>query len=64
LVIENGRIIEDGAPATLAQQPGTRYRNLLEAEAQVRQGLWEGAGWRKMIIDDGILQSELPDVEP
>jgi ATP-binding cassette subfamily B protein len=55
LVIEDGRIIEDGVPDTLAGNPASRYSQLLGAEDAVRRGLWESAEWRRMVIDDGLL---------
>ncbi len=56
LVIENGRIVEDAAPSALAAQPNSRYRAMLDAEAEVRRGLWEGAMWRRLWIEAGELQ--------
>ncbi len=55
LVIEEGRIIEDGDPEVLAGNPDSRYRQLLDAEQAVRRGLWESAEWRRLVIDDGRL---------
>ena len=66
LVIEDGQILEDGGPAQLAQQPGSRYRSLLQAEEEVRKGLWQGADWRRMTIADGHLEENelpMPDIE-
>jgi ATP-binding cassette subfamily B protein len=57
LVVEGGRIVEDGDPATLSVQPGSRYRALLEAENQVREGLWSSAIWRRLRLDAGHLYS-------
>jgi ATP-binding cassette subfamily B protein len=56
LVIENGRIIEDGAPNNLATQPDSRYRALLDAEDEVRRKIWESADWRRLILQDGRLR--------
>ncbi len=56
LVIENGRIVEDAAPAALAAQPASRYRAMLDAEEEVRRGLWESAAWRRLWIEEGELQ--------
>jgi ATP-binding cassette subfamily B protein len=56
LVIENGRIVEDAAPPALAAQPNSRYRAMLDAEEEVRRGLWEGAAWRRLWMEAGELQ--------
>jgi len=55
LVIERGRIAEDGSPATLAGQLGSRYAALLAAETQVREKLWSGALWRRQWLESGHL---------
>jgi ATP-binding cassette subfamily B protein len=56
IVIENGRIVENAAPGVLAQQPGSRYRAMLDAEEAVRRGLWQGADWRRLWIEGGALR--------
>jgi ATP-binding cassette subfamily B protein len=53
LVIENGRLAEDGAPAVLAADRATRYRAMLDAEQQVRVGLWGAPDWRPVRIEAG-----------
>jgi ATP-binding cassette subfamily B protein len=54
LVVEGGRIVEDGSPAKLAQA-ASRYRELLDAEALVRDQLWQGAHWRRLQVSGGRL---------
>ncbi|WP_437777412.1 ATP-binding cassette domain-containing protein [Sorangium sp. So ce1097] len=53
LVVEGGRVVEDGAPAELAARPGSRYRALLDAEAAVQRGLWSSDGWRRLRVVRG-----------
>jgi ABC-type bacteriocin/lantibiotic exporter with double-glycine peptidase domain len=55
LVVEGGRIVEDGAPLELARRSGSRYRSLLEAEEAVREGLWAGVAWRRLRLEKGCL---------
>ena len=55
LVIDQGRVIEDGAPADLAAAPGSKYRALIEAEQQVREGMWTAKSWRPMRMEKGTL---------
>jgi ATP-binding cassette subfamily B protein len=55
LVVEGGRLVEDGAPAALAAQPCSRYRALLDAEAMVHERLWSGQVWRRVCLEDGRL---------
>lgn len=55
LVVEQGRIVEDGAPAALLAQPESRYRALIAAEENVRRHLWSGKQWRWLWLEDGAL---------
>jgi ABC-type bacteriocin/lantibiotic exporter with double-glycine peptidase domain len=54
LVIEDGRIVEDGAPSALASR-ASRYRELLDTEQRVRDNLWQGAQWRRLQLREGRL---------
>jgi ATP-binding cassette subfamily B protein len=54
LVVEDGRIIEDGNPRELAAAP-SRYRDLLDAEATVNDSMWQGDFWRRLTLADGRL---------
>jgi ATP-binding cassette subfamily B protein len=52
LVIEGGRIIEDGAPAQLAERTDSRYAGLLAAETRALARL-AGPAWRHLRVDGG-----------
>ncbi len=56
LVIEAGRIVEDGSPEELAARPDGRYRAMLEAEHQVRTDLWASDRWRKVRLKRGAVE--------
>ncbi|HEY0004109.1 MAG TPA: ATP-binding cassette domain-containing protein [Pyrinomonadaceae bacterium] len=58
LVVEGGRIVEQGCPAQLEAQPGSRYSALLEAEESVREGLWSGQEWRRLRMESGLILEE------
>jgi len=58
VVMEGGRIVEDGAPPDLAARPASRYRAMLEAEQAVRVSLWEAADWRRLWIEGGRLREK------
>lgn len=60
LVMQDGKIIEDGSPQTLAEVESSRYRSLLVAEDSVRKGLWDSTEWKRWTIDGGAIQKE-PD---
>jgi len=55
LVIEHGRIVEQGLPWELAEQPDSRYRQLLDQEKAVGQDLWSDIGWRRLWLRGGVL---------
>ncbi len=51
LVVDDGRVVADGAPSALAQQAGP-YRDLLCADAEVN-AMW--SGWRHAHLSGGAL---------
>jgi ATP-binding cassette subfamily B protein len=53
LVVEGGRIAEDGDPRALAVRPASRYRELLNAEDSIRSGLWANDEWRRLRMEGG-----------
>ncbi|MGH9630406.1 MAG: ATP-binding cassette domain-containing protein [Bryobacteraceae bacterium] len=53
IVIEQGRIMEDGSPATLARRSDSRYRQMLESDRAIRAGVWSKDAWRTMRLDGG-----------
>jgi ABC-type bacteriocin/lantibiotic exporter with double-glycine peptidase domain len=56
LVVESGRIVEDGSPEDLVRQPDSTYRKLLLAEEEVREGLWSNNNWQHLHLRDGQLR--------
>lgn len=63
LVVEDGRVVEDGAPAALMAREGSRYRALREADEVVRSGLWTGATWRRLRLERGALTEATTQVD-
>jgi ATP-binding cassette subfamily B protein len=53
LVVNTGRIVEDGHPAYLSAQPDSHYRALLDAESRAKHALWCDPAWRHMRLDAG-----------
>ena len=53
LVIERGRVVEDGDPMALAQRSSSRYRRMLHAHDAVHARIGSGAEWRRIRFDDG-----------
>lgn len=57
IVVEDGRVVEDGSPAELLNRSNSRYHGLFRAEQSVRTGLWSDASWRRLWLDDGQIQT-------
>ena len=58
LVIDGGRVVEDGAPDALLAREGGRFRALVDSEAAVRERLAGEPGWRRLRVEDGGLVEE------
>ncbi len=58
LVVEDGRVVEDGAPAELSARQGSRYRALLDAEDELRRSLFAGDEFRKVWLEGRALREE------
>jgi ATP-binding cassette subfamily B protein len=48
VVVDGGRVVEDGHPTKLASDSSSRYAALLAAEEEVRTGMWSGGRWRRL----------------
>jgi ATP-binding cassette subfamily B protein len=59
LVVDQGRVVEDGAPKRLAGQADTRYAHLLAAEVRARARL-DGPEWRHLRMDKGQIEERAP----
>jgi len=53
LILDRGRIVEDGDPMQLSQTPSSRFRRLLQAQEAVLARLTTGAEWRRIRLDSG-----------
>jgi ATP-binding cassette subfamily B protein len=56
LVMDGGRIVEDGSPQNLSRTSGSRYRELLDAAASVSECVWSDLAWRTMRFEEGRLR--------
>lgn len=53
LVIEDGRVVEDASPRALAEDEGSRYFALLDADRRVHDRIWKSEGWRHVSVEGG-----------
>jgi len=60
IVLERGRLVEDGRPAELAAIEGSRLGQLLEGERRLEQVVSAAAGWKRMSLVDGRLSANRP----
>jgi ABC-type bacteriocin/lantibiotic exporter with double-glycine peptidase domain len=58
LVMEDGQIVESGAPAELLGQTGSRYAALLAGAREVAPRLGKESGWRRLRIHNGLLLND------
>lgn len=58
LVVEGGRIVEDGKPSELFECQGSRFRAMFDAGHAVRQGLWADPTWRHLKLACGQLREQ------
>jgi ATP-binding cassette subfamily B protein len=58
LVIDGGRIVEDGDPAELGNHPGSRYAALVRGDRELRATEWSAARWRRVWLADGKLRED------
>jgi len=56
LVIENGRVVENGPPQQLLAEPASRYAALVRADEENQRAIWRGGGWRTWRLGDGRLE--------
>ncbi|HEY4975288.1 MAG TPA: hypothetical protein VII41_16870, partial [Steroidobacteraceae bacterium] len=55
LVIERGRVIEQGPPHVLCANPASRYNALLAEERAVSREMWSHPKWRRLRLHAGAL---------
>jgi ATP-binding cassette subfamily B protein len=60
LVIEGGRVAEDGPPTHLAVVADSRFRALLDAEDALHRGIWASPRWRRLRMTAGYLTEITP----
>jgi ATP-binding cassette subfamily B protein len=63
LVIDGGRVIEDGEPRALFAEASSRYRALADADGQLRRKVFAAGRWRQLRLDDGRLMETERDAQ-
>jgi ATP-binding cassette subfamily B protein len=58
LVIEEGRVVQDGRPRDLAEQPGSRFHSMLQSERAIREEMWAATDWRHLKLQEGTLTGQ------
>lgn len=58
LVIDGGRIVEDGAPGELCRRPGSRYAALVEGDRALHDREWSAARWRRVWVEGGRIRED------
>jgi ABC-type bacteriocin/lantibiotic exporter with double-glycine peptidase domain len=60
LVIEDGRVVEEGPPRQLVDDQGSRYGALVAGDRAMQNGDWADGEWRKLWLENGRLREETP----
>ncbi len=58
VVIDGGRVVEDGSPAELAGREDSLYRRLLDAEESLFRELWMSGGFRRLRLERGTITTQ------
>jgi ABC-type bacteriocin/lantibiotic exporter with double-glycine peptidase domain len=58
LVVDRGKIVEDGAPEELATNPGSRFAQLIVEQERVQEQIRRSAAWRRFRIDEAGLEEQ------
>lgn len=58
LVVDEGRIVEEGCPRELYEQSHSRYRALLDQDESMHNNLWSSSLWRRWRMTDGRVREE------
>lgn len=53
LVVDAGRLVQDGPPAVLESEPESLYRAMLDRETALHTTLWTSASWRRVRVAHG-----------
>jgi len=56
IVMDRGRIIEDGRPCSLLEKSDSRYRTLMDAEKKIRTGFRTDKHWRHIRMEYGVIK--------
>ncbi len=56
LVLEEGRIVEQGSPDALSARAGSRYRQLIETERELLETFEDDSVWRRFEMVNGTLR--------
>ncbi len=63
VVMEHGQILENGAPAELAERKTSAYHRMLEADRIAWDSLWSDQQWRKLWLEKGKLSEKTESLD-
>jgi ABC-type bacteriocin/lantibiotic exporter with double-glycine peptidase domain len=58
LVLDHGRLVEDGEPLQLAQTPSSRYRRLLQAQESLQSRIAASGEWKRIRLESGRIVND------
>jgi ABC-type proline/glycine betaine transport system ATPase subunit len=63
VVVEDGRIVEQGPPQELWANPSSRYRALSRQDLDARRHIWSHPRWRRVQMTRGALRQNAQEKE-
>ncbi|WP_394825720.1 ATP-binding cassette domain-containing protein [Pendulispora albinea] len=60
LVMDEGRVVEDGTPLELLGREGSRYAAMIRADEDAHRTIWNAKEWRRVTVRDGQLSERAP----
>lgn len=61
VVVDRGRVVEQGVPRELSKIDGSRYHELLAKEREVHEKLWSNVRWRRLWMHEGRLNEQIAE---
>jgi ABC-type bacteriocin/lantibiotic exporter with double-glycine peptidase domain len=58
LVIDGGKVVEDGDPAVLGKKQGSAYASWVRRDRELRAAEWSGDHWRRVWLSAGRVREE------
>ncbi|WP_394843865.1 ATP-binding cassette domain-containing protein [Pendulispora brunnea] len=59
VVVDDGRIVEQGSPSELLETKGGRFYELLDSERELHEKRWNDPAWRNLHVKQGLIEGRV-----